>query len=266
MDKKADFSLVLFATDPVFIKQAVAAGVDTIIVDWEYIGKEKRQGFYDTQINHDTVDDLRRVRNCTDAKVLCRINSFGATTATEIEQAIAAGVDELLLPMVRTVAEVQTVLEWVKGRCGTGIMMETISAVKLAHELGRLSLSRAYVGLNDLEIERKTPNIFTALADGTVDEIRQAFTIPFGFGGVTLPECGYPIPCRLLISELARLTCDFSFLRRSFYADTKGRDLMVEVPRMRAAVTTAFERSSTERRKEQAELYAIITSWQKYHS
>ncbi len=37
------FELVLFSTDPVFIRQAVAAGVDSIIVDWEYLGKEQRQ-------------------------------------------------------------------------------------------------------------------------------------------------------------------------------------------------------------------------------
>jgi len=56
------FTLTLFSTRPAFIRQAVAAGIDAVLVDWEYRGKERRQASADTQINHDTLDDLRRVR------------------------------------------------------------------------------------------------------------------------------------------------------------------------------------------------------------
>jgi len=33
------FGLALFTADPAFIRLAVASGVDSIIVDWEHIGK-----------------------------------------------------------------------------------------------------------------------------------------------------------------------------------------------------------------------------------
>ena len=66
------FGLLLFATDPQFIRRAVAAGVDGIIVDCEYIGKEVRQAGADTEINHHTFADVRRVRASTSARVLCR--------------------------------------------------------------------------------------------------------------------------------------------------------------------------------------------------
>jgi hypothetical protein len=59
----APFSMVYFSTQPIRIAEAVAAGVDTAMVDCEYIGKVDRQAGADTQINHDTIDDLRRVRN-----------------------------------------------------------------------------------------------------------------------------------------------------------------------------------------------------------
>jgi hypothetical protein len=270
---------ILFSRCPAFIRQAVAAGIDAVLIDWEYTGKERRQASADTQINHDTVDDLRRVRACTDALVVCRINGRGEAMmwevgqpieaeaseplppTDEIEQAIGAGADELLLPMVRTVEEVELVLDQVAGRCGVGILIETLEAVELVEELARLPLSRVYVGLNDLAIERKSQNIFIPLIDGTLERIRQPFHVPFGFGGVTVPDRGYPIPCRLLIGELARLKCNFSFLRRSFHADIQGRDLAVEVPRIHDAISEAFRWPPDVMAQNRSELYAAISSW-----
>ena len=82
-------------------------------------------------------------------------------------------------------------------------------------------------------------NLFMAVVDGTVERVRKHSRVPFGFAGLALPECGSPIPCQLLIGELARLNCHFSFLRRSFYRDTRGRDLPREVPRILDAMRQA---------------------------
>ncbi len=255
------FGLLLFATEAQFIRRAVAAGVDGIIVDCEYIGKEARQAGADTEINHHTFADLRRVRACTSGPVLCRINRYGEITAGEVEQAIAAGADEILLPMVQTASEVERVLGQVRGRCGVGILVETLPALSIVEELGQLPLSRVYLGLNDLGIARKTPNIFTAVADGTLEYVRQHFRVPFGFGGVTLPERGYPIPCQLLMGELSRLGCSFTFLRRSFWADTRGRNLNVEVPRIRAALQAADQRPAPLVARDRIALYEAIAAW-----
>lgn len=255
------FELALFSTNPSFIPQAVASGVESIIVDWEHIGKEQRQASYNTQINHDTLNDLRRVRACTKANIICRINSYGATTAEEVEQAIKAGTDEILLPMVRALEEVEIVLDRVDGRCGLGILIETVRAVRLSCELAFLPLSRVYVGLNDLAIERNTPNIFTALVDGTIEHIRKFFCVPFGFGGLTLPDRGHPIPCRLLIGEMARLGCHFSFLRRSFHRDMQGRDSSVEIPRLREAFKSAHLRFPKDAARDRYELEMAVRAW-----
>ena len=258
---KTRFELLLFSTDPAFIHQAVAAGVDGITVDWERNGKPARQAGADTQINRDTLEDLRRVRASTDAPVICRINSYGATTAAEVEQAIDAGAHEVILPMVRSVEEVEAVLAQAGGRCGIGIMVETIAATRICRDLARLPLSRVYVGLNDLAIERGTPNIFSAVADGTVERAREAFRAPFGFAGLTLPDAGFPIPCRFLIGEMARLGCRFSFLRRSFHRDVAGRDLSVEIPRLRAAVEDAQRQPRDDLARNRADLEAAIRAW-----
>lgn len=257
----AEFQLFLFSTDTSFIPLAVEAGVSGIVVDWETLGKGDRQAFADTQINCDTLDDLRRVRSCTQALVICRINCFGPTVAREIEQAIEAGADEILLPMVRTVEEVDAVVTLVAGRCGVGILVETLAATLLFEELARLPLSRAYVGLNDLAIDRKTPCIFTALSDGTLEHIRAPFSVPFGFGGLTLPDCGHPIPSRLLIGEMARLRCNFSFLRRSFHRDIRNRQLSVEIPRLLDAVREACLRAPEDVTRDRHALEAAIRAW-----
>lgn len=239
-----DFHFLLFSVDPPWVRAALAAGVHAIVVDWEHIGKAARQSGADTEVNHYTVADLQRVRASTPGRLICRLNPYGAWTEREIETALATGADEILLPMVQSVAEVEAVLAQVAGRAGVGILVETAAAVRLATELGRLPLTRVYLGLNDLAIERGVTNIFSAVADGTLEQVRRAFSVPFGFGGLTVPEGGTPIPCRLLLGELARLNCDFSFLRRSFHRDMRGRELAVEVPRLQAAWREARQRSA----------------------
>jgi len=256
-----EFKLILFSTDPSFIARAVAAGVGGIIVDWENRGKGTRQAFADTQINHDTLDDLKGVRKSTEARLICRVNQWGPWTRIEIEDAIEAGANQILLPMVQTMEEVEGVLKQVNGRCGVGILVETKAAIDLALEIGSLPLSRVYVGLNDLSIGRGTPNIFIPLVDGTLETIRRFFPVPFGFGGLTLPELGKPIPCRLLIGEFARMDCQFSFLRRSFHRDIKGRDMAIEIPRIREALQKAFHRTPEEVEHDRRELEEAVRMW-----
>jgi hypothetical protein len=254
------FSFVYFSTQPIRIAEAVAAGVDTAMVDCEYLGKVDRQAGADTQINHDTMDDLRRVRECTGAHVACRINRFHDSTASEIEEAIAAGADEIFLPMARTVEEVERVLRLVNGRRALSILVETDAAVECSHRLSQLPVSRVYVGLNDLAIDRGTPSIFDALADGTVEYVRRQFSVPFGFGGLTLPDRGSPIPCRLLIAEMARLDCSFSFLRRSFTRDTNGHKMQPMVSRIRTALLEASARTLAEVERDRMEFLRTLHS------
>lgn len=233
------FELLLFSVDPQVVAAAVAAGVDGIVVDWERRGKAARQANADTQINHDTPDDLMRVRLATAAPIICRINGFGETTADEVDTAIGAGATEILLPMVRSPREVEAVLSQADGRCGVGMLVETTAAVRTAEAFSSLPLSRVYVGLNDLSIERGCRSIFEPLLDGTVERVREAFTVPFGFGGLTVAGGGQPIPCALLAAEMARIDCQFTFLRRSFHRDIVGRSMPDEIPRMRQLVTNA---------------------------
>jgi hypothetical protein len=255
----ASIELYLFTTDPVFASRAVDSGVTGIVIDWERDGKRARQLSADTEINEDTVDDLRRIRTATSRPIICRINPVGAATASEVEAAVDGGADEILVPMVRRADEVEHVLDCTRGRAAIGILVETVDAVAEASTLARLPLARVYVGLNDLAIELGSSSIFTPVRDGTVERLRGSFQAPFGALALTLPELGYPIPCRLLIGELSRLRCDFTILRRSFRRDIAGKRLEHELPRLLAAVGEASSRSPHAIERDRLELESDIT-------
>jgi 2-keto-3-deoxy-L-rhamnonate aldolase RhmA len=255
-----DLELFLFTQDVGLATRAVSAGVDGIVIDWERRGKHVRQHGADTEVNEDTVDDLRRIRAAVHTPVLCRINAVARETSREIEAAVDAGADEVLVPMIRRPEEVELALELAAGRLGVGILVETVDAVDCVQALGRLPVSRVFVGLNDLAIERHSPSIFSAVLDGTVERIRSAFSAPFGVAGMTVPDAGDPIPSRLLTGELVRLRCSFTFLRRSFRRDIVGRSIEHEVPRMREALQQATLRSPIDVSAEREELADLVES------
>ncbi len=238
-----NFELLVFTADPHRARLVTDAGADAVIIDWENRGKHLRQAGADTEINADTPADLQRVRQAITAPIICRINGPGPTVSAEVETALACGADELLLPMVRHQDEVLRFLDAVNGRCRAGILIETPEAVALAPQLGTLPLHRVYVGLNDLAIARRSPSLFTALADGTVDSVRPHIQSRFGVAGVTRPDSGNPIPSTVLMGEILRLQSSFSFLRRSFWRDMAGRELAPEIAHIRSTLTAVAQRS-----------------------
>ncbi|MGI8983424.1 MAG: aldolase/citrate lyase family protein [Acidimicrobiales bacterium] len=254
-------NLFAFANSAAPARAVVAAGATGVVVDWERRGKRRRQAGADTQINADTPDDLAAVRAASAGVVLCRVNQWSPWTPAEIDLAIGIGADEILLPMVRRPEEVDAALQVVGGRCGLGILVETTEAVRRLDDLVRRPLSRVYLGLNDLMIDRGGGPLFLALVDGTVDRVAAATAgvgVAFGVAGLTRPDAGRPVPCRLVLGALARAGASFTFLRRSFWADTAGRDLALEVPRILAAAGEAGRRPPAAVVADHAELAAAV--------
>lgn len=215
-------------------------GIDSLAIDLETRGKAERQTGFDTAISIDTIEVLSEIREIESAPLIVRIDGVSPSTPDEIETVIARGADEILIPMVRRPDEVEHVLSLVAGRVGTGVMIETPDAVSHRHELAALPLSRAYVGLNDLWIERRTRTRFDALVDGTVDCVAEAFvSTPFGVAGLTHPDAGFPLSCRSLIDELVRIGADFTFLRRSFFSAIQRQPPADVI----AAITNAIHRT-----------------------
>jgi hypothetical protein len=253
--------LFLFTACPTLARTAVAGGVTGVVVDWENRGKERRQAGEGTEVNAHTPADLAAVRAATAGRLLCRVDAAGPHTAEQVDLAVRLGADEVLLPMVRRPDDVDLALAAVARRCGLGILVETQDAVEQVAELAARPLSRVYLGLNDLRIDRGSTSLFAPLVDGTADDVAQAVRragLPFGVAGLTRTGCGSPVPTRLLAGELARLDAGFTFLRRSFLADVAPSDMAGEVPRMREEVARATGRDEVAVELDRAELRAVV--------
>lgn len=252
------FQLLLCTDNLELIRSAVAAGVDGVIVEWEAIDRESFPLQSQPTVTSEMLESLHRVRRCQDAWVICRLNPFHSHIHEEVTKAIAVGANEIWLPKVRSLKEVETVLNQINNQAHLGIVIETVTAIEISSQLAQLPLRRVHIGVNDLASELKNPHPFLAIADGTIERILANFTVPCGFGGLTLPERGYPFPCRLLMGELTRLRCSFSLLRRSFIADTVGKDLAREISQIKTALHRAATRNYAQIKRDKEEFSQLV--------
>lgn len=243
MMASTNFDLWLFTHDTDYGAAAVKSGAKGVVVDWEWQDKVSRQLGRDTEVNHGTEADLQAMRTAVAGLVACRINNHPGVRAREAVQAAELGADEVWLPMVRSIAEIEECLTVLPSSCRLSILAETPEALALATRLNQLPLARVYLGLNDLWISSNRRHLFTALIDGTAQKFRSEFQGPFGMAGVTRPSCGAPVPCHRLLGEMARIGCDFGVARRAFRRDTPRDDLPLAIAEIGAAMGTFATRS-----------------------
>jgi hypothetical protein len=255
----ATIELVVLDHDISRVGALVDCGVGTFLVDWESLGKDARQLGFDTEIRPGTAADLAAVAALRGVEAWCRLNSLGPHTPAEVEAAIAAGARGLFLPMVKSPADVDRFLSLVGGRAATGILVETVEGLACVEHLSSYPLDRVYFGLNDFAISRGSRSIFAALVDGSVARARTAFAgTCFGVGGLTAADAGQPVPCRRLLQEMARLRCDFSFLRRSFRRDLATRSAQSAVAGIQSAWRECVARDAVAVAHDHASLCTII--------
>ena len=221
--------LMYITNKPDYAAAAVAAGVNRIFVDLEYIGKEQRQGGMDTVKSHHTVDDVRAVRRVIEspAELLVRVNPLYEGSAEEIDAVIGAGADIVMLPMWTSTAEVREFVRLVGGRARVMPLLETAQAADAIDGVLTLDgVDEIYIGLNDLHLSKKQPFIFCPLADGTVDGLckkMRAAGMRYGFGGIAAMEGGL-LPGALVLGEHVRLGSGAVILSRSFCRNDQPLD------------------------------------------
>jgi hypothetical protein len=219
----------LFSHDPAYAGAAIAAGIAGIVVDWEARGKAERQRGRDTEINQAGAEQLRAIVAVARDRAACRINNDADGRTRECELALELGAVEILLPMVRRIAEVEELLRRIDGRARLSVLAETREAMQLARELDDLPLARVFVGLHDYRIDNRHDELFEPLVDGTMDRFRERYRGAFGVAGITHPESGSPVPQRLLLAAMVRLGCTFGIARRSFRADVPVETLAAAI-------------------------------------
>lgn len=219
-------NMMYITNDPDVAVIAERYGVDRIWVDMEFIGKRLRQGSMDTVQSHHTIEDIRTIRAAVQrSEVLVRINPIHAATQDygssvwEIDAAIEAGADVLMLPYFKTVDEVRMFLALVHGRVKTMLLVETPEAVAVIDEILALDgIDEIHIGLNDLSLGYGQKFMFQLLTDGTVERLCLTFRekgIPYGFGGIAALGKGM-LPAERVIREHYRLGSTRVILSRSF--------------------------------------------------
>lgn len=219
-------NLMYITNNPEVAKIAEESGVNWIFVDMEIFGKDDRQRGLDTVQNHHTIDDIRHIKSVLrKAKVLVRINSFyqnfegNSYSKKEIDAAIEAGADILMLPYFHTVKEVEDFIGYVDGRVQTCLLLETPEAAILIDEILNVSgIDMVHIGLNDLHLALNLKFMFQLLTNGTVDSLAnkiKARGIPFGFGGIANLHGG-TLPGSYVLKEHYRLGSSMVILGRSF--------------------------------------------------
>lgn len=236
-------NLMYITNRPEIAQIAEENGVDWIFVDMEFIGKDNRQGGLDTVQNHHTIEDVRNVKAAVrKAKVLVRVNPIhkammGADSSiaymdskTEIEDAIAAGADIVMLPFFHSVDEVREFVFLVKNannklerygndRALACLLLETPEAAILLDEILNVpGVDMIHIGLNDLHLAMGMKFMFQLLTDGIVEQLAKkikAKRIPFGFGGIASLHGG-ALPGSYVLKEHYRLGSSMVIVGRSF--------------------------------------------------
>lgn len=234
----------------------VDSGVDRILVDLEIVGKVERQGHLNTVISHHTIEDVAAIRAAVpDAELMVRLNPVHKGTYAEVDAAIAAGADILMLPMFRTVAEVEKFAGLIDGRCRLCLLVETKEAMSLIDSCASVSgVHEVHIGLNDLSLDLGLDFMFSPFPLGLIDDMATRLAPlgkPFGIGGLARADEGL-LPARLLLGEHVRLGSSATILSRTFHRQHQSveairgeMDFAHEVQLLREA-ERAFQTASPE--------------------
>ena len=195
-------------------------GVDRIWIDLETLGKEERQKNINSVKSHHTISDIKEISPLlNNSEMLVRVNPWNNNSIDEINQVVEAGADLIMLPMWKSVNEVEKFIRAVAGRTKTVLLLETKEAVECLDEVLKLDgIDEIYMGLNDLHLSYKLTFMFELLDNGMVEDLCnkiKAKGIPYGFGGIARIGEG-TLPAEKIVLEHYRLGSQRVILSRSF--------------------------------------------------
>lgn len=241
---------MLITNDPQVAQYSESCGVDRIFVDMEVLGKDERQGHLDTHKAAHTIDDVRTIRSSVStAEVMVRVNPLHSGTQNEVDAAIDAGADRLMLPMFKRVDDVGAFAEAVRGRVPVTLLAETPSSLtSLPAWVGLLGAEdQVHFGLNDMSLAMGLSFLFEPLVARMFDHSAAVLAergIEFGVGGVARVGHGM-LPAECVLGEHARLGSSWAILSRAMHGQARDLDelratldLEIEIASLRRVVST----------------------------
>jgi len=211
----------MIVNEPAIAAHIVEHGVGRIFVDLENLGKQQRQGHLDTWMSPHRPEDITGIRAVVDpGRLLVRLNPWHEGSPAEIDSAIAAGADWLMLPMFRTLHELESFCALVDGRVPVIPLVETAEALGLVSRVARVpGVAEVFIGLNDLRLSLGLKFLFEPLVNGILDQAGHQLNelgIPWGFGGLARYGEGL-LPAELILGEHRRLGSSRVILSRTFH-------------------------------------------------
>jgi len=219
---------ILITNDPAIAADAEAAGVSRIMVDLETLGKKERQATRATFISTHEKDDVVKIRAVLKkAELIVRLNPWNPGSYDEIDHAVEARTDIIMLPMITRMAQLDAFIAHVDGRAQVLPLVET--AYSMAH-IGEIAANKAigelYIGLNDLHLSLGLDFLFEPLALGLLDWMAEKIKPegkPFGFGGIAMIGSG-ELPAERILGEHVRLGSSSVILSSRFCKDVRITD------------------------------------------
>ena len=219
-------TLMYITNNAIVADIAQRSGVDRIWIDMEYIGKEERQAGMNTVKSRHTIEDIARLRPIVkEATLMTRVNPLHNATKEycsskeEIDNAILAGAEVIMLPMFKTRGDAEEFVSLVGGRAKTQLLVETAEAAANIEEICKVQgVDEVHIGLNDLHLAYKQKFMFELLADGTVERLCKTIKangIKYGVGGIARVGYGM-LPAEYIMAEHYRLGSTAAILSRGF--------------------------------------------------
>lgn len=233
---------------------AEAAGVDRIWVDLETLGKEERQKNFDSVKSHHSLEDIAAIKSVlTKSKLQVRVNPVYEGSEAEIDQAITNGADILMLPMFKTVTEVEKFVDMVNGRAKVLLLLETREAEEIIDDILEVKgIDEIHIGLNDLHISHHLDFMFELMINGVVDGLCEKIRkkgIPFGIGGIAALGQG-TLPADMIFAEDWKQGCSRVILSRGFIQPEEDMERFAKVFKERVQDLRNYEKSLSEKKKD----------------
>lgn len=259
-------SKIIITNDIKIAKYCDDCGVDIIMIDHEYIGKDDRQKGLDSVKNKHDLEDITGIREVVkNAKIMARINPFYDCTKEEIDKAINSGADYIMLPMFRSGEEIQKTMDIIDGRAKLIPLLETSQAYARIDEILDVDgVFMYHIGLNDLHLSFGLDFMFECISLGLVEHITAKMKekgIRYGIGGTSRLNTG-TLQSNLILSENARLGSEQVILSRSFYdyattlEEMKNKiDLKSEIDKLNTFYTKIQQFSSEEYEENKMKLF-----------
>lgn len=267
-----EFSFLFMTNRQEVALEAEDAGAGWIFIDLERLGKVERQRGRQTIISDHSLADAADIRKrLSRSRLLIRVNPSNANTRDEVQGALDAGADAVMLPMLTKPEEVEDFVAFVDGRATTWLLLETAAAVVRAPEILRVpGVDRVHVGLNDLHLSLGLNFMHESLAGGWVDHVaslatRVAPAAIFGFGGGARVSEQHPVAPSDILCEHVRMGSHAVILSRTFHKDAASvaelrerMNLADEIRQIRAVLDQAARRSVDEAERDRARIHETI--------